>query len=322
MSIATIPGLIGPAIGPVLGGFFSMYVSWRMIFFVNIPFGVAGLFLTRRFMPDYRSIRNVPLDAAGFALIAIGLGGMSWGLEQVADGDYLSGFCVAIAAIVILCGYVRRSWTIDAPVVDLSLMRIASFRIAFTSGFATRLGVGGIYFLLTLLFQVGFGYSAIMAGLLLLPQALAMMATRFFVGAIIKLQGYRRVLLLNTALSGVMVMLFATFTTTTPIWLVCGQAFIYGAVMSVQYAAMNTLGFLDLPAAQASMGSSITSTVQNLSLSLGIAFASVLMAMFLHGEHDASHYVSAFRGTTIVLGLVTLLSSLLFLRLPRAAATT
>jgi MFS family permease len=148
------------------------------------------------------------------------------------------------------------------------------------------------------------------------------MATRFFVGAIIKLQGYRRVLLLNTALSGVMVMLFATFTTTTPIWLVCGQAFIYGAVMSVQYAAMNTLGFLDLPAAQASMGSSITSTVQNLSLSLGIAFASVLMVMFLHGEHDASHYVSAFRGTTIVLGLVTLLSSLLFLRLPRAAATT
>ena len=114
--------------------------------------------------------------------------------------------------------------------------------------------------------------------------------------------------------------LFATFTVTTPIWLICVQALAYGAVMSLQYSAMNTLGFLDLPMAQASMGSSLTSTAQNLSMSLGIAFASMLMTVFLQHHDDNLHYVTAFRATMVVLGAVTLLSSLLFMRLPRAAA--
>jgi EmrB/QacA subfamily drug resistance transporter len=319
MSIATIPGLIGPAIGPLLGGFFSMYLSWRMIFFVNIPFGIAGLWLTRRFMPDYRGPQGVPLDVAGFILLALGMGGFSWALEQAADGAHLPALFVALGAGTLIAFYVRRSFRIAAPIADLRLMRIPSFRIAFSSGFATRLGVGGMYFLLTLLFQIGFGYSAIMAGLLQLPQALAMILMRFFVGGIIKQYGYRQVLLINTALSGLLVMLFATFTIATPIWLICAQVFAYGFVMSLQYSAMNTLGFTDLAAPQASMGSSITSAVQNLSMSFGIAFASVLMAAFIGDTHDNAHYVGAFRATTIVLGIVTLLSSLLFLRLPRPA---
>jgi EmrB/QacA subfamily drug resistance transporter len=319
LSIATIPGLIGPAIGPVLGGFFSVYLSWRMIFFVNIPFGIAGIWMTRRFMPDYRGPQGVPLDVAGFVLLALGMGGFSWALEQAADGDFLPAALMAGAACALLGVYVRRSFRITAPIADLRLMRIPSFRIAFTSGFATRLGVGGMYFLLTLLFQIGFGYSAIMAGLLQLPQAIAMILMRFFVSGIIKQYGYRRVLLFNTALSGVLVILFATFTATTPIWLICVQLFVYGFVMSLQYSAMNTLGFLDLAPFQASMGSSITSAVQNLSMSLGIAFASVLMAAFIGAAHDNVHYVAAFRATTIVLGVVTVLSSMLFLRLPRSA---
>jgi EmrB/QacA subfamily drug resistance transporter len=320
MSVATIPGLIGPAIGPLLGGFFSMYLSWRMIFFVNIPFGIAGLWLTRRFMPDYRGPQGVPLDVIGFILLALGMGGFSWALEQAADGAHLPALFVAIGAGALIAFYARRSFRVSAPIVDLRLMRIPSFRIAFTSGLATRLGVGGMYFLLTLLFQIGFGYSAIMAGLLQLPQALAMILMRFFVGGIIKQYGYRQVLLINTALSGCLVMLFATFTITTPIWLICIQVFAYGFVMSLQYSAMNTLGFIDLAPPQASMGSSISSAVQNLSMSLGIAFASVLMATFIGDTHDNVHYVGAFRATTSVLGIVTLLSSLLFLRLPRPAA--
>jgi EmrB/QacA subfamily drug resistance transporter len=320
MSIATIPGLIGPAIGPLLGGFFSVYLSWRMIFFVNIPFGIAGIWLSRRLMPDYRGPHRLPLDVSGFALLALGMGGLAWALERISEGEYLVSLLVATSAGGLLYAYVRRSFMVIAPIVDLRLMRIPSFRIAFTSGFATRLGVGGIYFLLTLLFQVGFGYSAIMAGLLQMPQAVAMMAMRFFVGGIIKNHGYRRVLWLNTALAGLLIMLFATFTAATPVWLICVQVFAYGFVMSLQYTAMNTLGFLDLAPAQASMGSSVTSAVQNLSMSLGIAFASMLMTVFLQHHDDNLHYVTAFRATMVVLGAVTLLSSLLFMRLPRAAA--
>jgi EmrB/QacA subfamily drug resistance transporter len=319
MSVATIPGLIGPAVGPLLGGAFSMYLSWRMIFLVNIPFGIAGLWMTRRFMPDYRGVGKVPLDLAGFVLLALGLGALSWALEDVADGAYAASVLLGAAALALLAIYARRSLRVTAPIADLRLMKIPSFRIAFSSGFATRLGVGGVYFLLSLLFQVGFGYSPVVAGLLQLPQALSMMMTRFFVGRIIQQQGYRRVLLVNTALAGILVMLFATFTAATPVWLICVQALAYGAVMSLQYSAMNTLGFLDLPMAQASMGSSLTSTAQNLSMSLGIAFASALMALFLHAGAGGPAFVFAFRATMIVLGSVTLLSSLLFLRLPRPA---
>ncbi len=317
MSVATIPGLIGPAIGPVLGGMFSEYLSWRMIFFVNIPFGIIGLFLARRAMPDYRG-SHVPLDVTGFLLFALGAGGLSWALEQLSEEVYAQGFVFAIAAIIALALYRRRSTRVGAPIVDLRLLRIRSFRVAFNGGFATRLGVGGISFLLTLLFQVGFGYSAIMAGLLQIPQALAMLLMRFFVGPIIKYQGYRRVLLYNTVLSGILVMAFATIGKATPVWLICAQVFVYGFVISLQYTAMNTLGFVDLTPAQASMGSSMTSTVQNLSISFGIAFASLLMAIFLHGnEGNGTQYITAFRATMLILGGVTVLSSLMFVGLPR-----
>jgi EmrB/QacA subfamily drug resistance transporter len=319
MAFATIPGLIGPAIGPLLGGLFSMYLSWRMIFFVNLPFGLVGLFMARRFMPDYRGAPDARLDTTGFVLFALGAGGLSWALEQVSDDRYAQGALAGLVAMLALAQYLRHARRAVAPIVDLKLLRIRSFRVAFNGGLVTRLGVGGIYFLLTLLFQIGFGYSAVMAGLLQMPQALAMLLMRFFAGTIIKYQGYRRVLLYNTALAGVLVMLFASIGIHTPLWLICVQVFVYGFVMSLQYTAMNTLGFVDLAPAQASMGSSMTSTVQNLSISFGIAFASLLMAMFLHGTHAGADYVAAFRVTMLILGGVTLLSSLLFVPLPRRA---
>ena len=321
MAFATIPGLIGPAIGPLLGGLFSTYLTWRMIFFVNLPFGLIGLVLTRRYMPDYRGPAGVPLDLIGFVLFGLGVGGISWALENVIDANYGQALLVGAIAAVLLAIYTRRSLHIAYPIVNLNLLRITSFRIGINGSFTTRLGVGGMYFLLTLLFQVGFGYSAVTAGLMQMPQALAMLSTRFFVATILKHLGYRRVLIVNTALAGAMILSFATFTAATPIWLICTQVFAFGGVMSIQYTAVNTLGFVDLAPAQASMGSSMTSTAQNLSISFGIAFGSLLMAYFLSSapvRGDA--YIGAFHATVIVLGVVTMLSSLIFLRLPRAAA--
>jgi predicted MFS family arabinose efflux permease len=258
---------------------------------------------------------------AGFVLFGFGVGGISWALEKVIDTDYLLAAGMAALASLLLGFYAWRSLRIDHPIVDLNLLRIPSFRIGFNGNFSTRLGVGSMYFLLTLLFQVGFGYSAVAAGLLQMPQAVAMLSTRFFVATILRHLGYRRVLLVNTALAGLLILSFATFTQATPIWRICVQVFVFGAVMSIQYSAINTLGFVDLAPNQASMGSSMSSTAQNLSISFGVAFGSLLMAVFLPaGVAQGEHYVGAFHATVIVLGLVTLISSLIFLRLPRGAA--
>jgi len=321
MAFATIPGLIRPAIGPFLGGLFSTYLSWRMIFFVNLPFGLAGLWMTLRHMPDYRATVHAPLDLGGFILFGLGIGGLSWALEQVIETDYATAAFVGLPAIALLVVYAMRSLRIAYPIVDLHLLRVPSFRIGVNGSFSTRLGVGGIYFLLTLLFQVGFGYSPIMAGLLQTPQAIAMLSTRFFVASIIRHLGYRRVLIVNTVLAGLMILSFATFDVNTPIWRLCTQVFLFGMVMSIQYTAVNTLGFVDLTPAQASMGSSMSSTAQNLSISFGVAFGSLLMACFMPKDSAlGEHYVTAFRTTVTILGIITMLSSAVFYRLPRSAA--
>jgi EmrB/QacA subfamily drug resistance transporter len=321
MAFATIPGLIGPTIGPLLGGLFSTYLSWRMIFLVNLPFGLIGLWMTRKHMPDYRAPTRVPLDIEGFCLFGAGVGGLSYALEKIIDGSYVQGEFFVAVALLALAVYTWRSLRIAHPIVDLHLLRVPSFRIAVNGGFTTRLGVGGMYFLLTLLFQIGFGYSAVTAGLLQMPQALAMLSTRFFVATIIRHLGYRRVLIANTALAGIMILMFATLDQATPFWRICVQVFLFGAVMSIQYSAVNTLGFVDIGPAQASMGSAMSSTAQNLSISFGVAFGSLLMAAFLPaGVAQGEHYITAFHSTVIVLGLVTLVSSLVFMRLPRGAA--
>ena len=288
---------------------------------VNLPFGLIGLWMTRTHMPDYRAPTREPLDFWGFCFFGTGVGGLSWALEKMSDGSYLQGETAIVVALAAIAVYAWRSLRLAHPIVDLHLLRIASFRIAVNGGFSTRLGVGGMYFLLTLLFQIGFGYSAVTAGLLQMPQAIAMLSTRFFVATIIRHLGYRRVLIVNTALAGLMILSFVTFDQHTPYWRICTQVFLFGAVMSMQYSAINTLGFIDLGPAQASMGSAMSSTAQNLSISFGVAFGSLLMAAFLPGgPAQGEHYIAAFHATVVVLGLVTLVSSLMFLKLPRGAA--
>src|SRR5208283_1192544 len=271
MSFVAVPGLIGPLLGPLAGGLIVDYLHWRMIFFVNLPMGLVGMYLVFRHMPNYQSERRDPLDFVGLALFGSGIALLSYVLEIFGEHtlDLKSIlFLIGLSALLLLA-YGRHALGAEFPLLKLKLFRIRTFRIAVTGSFFTRLGVGGMPFLLPLLYQIGLGYTPVQSGLLIAPQPLAAMSLKMLMPRILNSFGYRRVLLANTVAIGVVTILFMTVSAGTPAWLIVIFAFSLGFVSSMQYTSMNTLVFADLSEADASSGSSISSAVQQMSMSFG-----------------------------------------------------
>src|SRR6202051_491977 len=227
MSFVAVPGLIGPMVGPLLGGLIIGYFHWSVIFFVNIPIGLCGLYMVFRHLPNYREQRNYPLDIVGLVLFGAGISLLSYVLEVFGEttlsGREILGLLAISAAL--LGAYGLNTMRTAHPLLPLSLLRIRSVRVAVTGNLFTRLGVGGIPFLLPLLYQLGLGFSPIQSGLLILPQAFAAMSLKLTMPPLLKRFGYRRGLIFNTILLGVMIMLFATINLDTPVWLIVVMAF-------------------------------------------------------------------------------------------------
>ena len=199
MSFVAVPGLIGPLIGPLAGGLIVGYLHWRMIFFVNLPIGLAGMYLVYRHMPDYRTEVSVPLDFVGLALFGSGIALLSYVLEIFGDhGLGTKGVVfLLILSVLLLLAYARHALSAEHPLLRLMLFKVRTFRVAVVGGFATRLGIGGMPFLLPLLYQIGLGYSPVQSGLLIVPQPLAAMSLKVFMPRILSRFGYRRVLLVE-----------------------------------------------------------------------------------------------------------------------------
>jgi len=316
MSFVAIPALIGPMLGPVAGGLIVGYFHWRVIFFVNLPIGLLGLALVHRRLPDYRSHRVARLDIFGGLLFGSGIGLLSYILEVFGEHTLGTGSILGLFALslVLLAGYFRHALVAAHPLLRLGLFRIRTFRSAVTGSFITRLGAGGIPFLLPLLYQVGLGYSPVQSGFLLMPQAIAAMGMRATMPRILGRFGYRRVLLANTIAMGGAIALFATIGPTTPVAVIVVFALLFGTVASVQYTSMNTLAFAEVAAPQASMASTIASTLQQMSLSFGVAAASLVTAIFIP-DRFRSHPPELLHGihrALLVLGAMTILSALVF----------
>jgi EmrB/QacA subfamily drug resistance transporter len=316
MSFVAIPGLIGPLIGPLAGGLIVGYLHWRMIFFVNLPIGLLGMYFVYRHMPDYRADKREPMDVVGLCLFGSGIALLSYVLEIF--GEHELGmtsivFLLAVSALL-LFAYARHALTAEHPLLRLVLFKLRTFRVAVIGSFATRLGVGGLPFILPLLYQIGLGYSPVESGMLIMPQPLAAMTLKAFMPRILAKFGYRRVLLFNTLSIGVVIMLFMTVRPGSPIALIVALAFCLGFVSSMQYTCINTLVFADLPDSEASAGSSISSTVQQMSMSFGVAAASLLAAVFLGGENrpGPTGMVAGIHWTFLTLGLMTVASALIF----------
>ena len=319
MSFVAIPGLIGPMLGPLAGGLIVGYLHWRVIFFVNLPIGIAGLYLVLRHLPDFRTEHSDPLDVVGLILFGSGIALLSYVLEIFGETSLSSREIIGLLALSasLLFGYVLHARTEKHPLLHLGLFRLRTFSCSVVGGFVTRLGSGGMPFLLPLLYQVGLGYSAVQSGLLIMPQPLAAMSLKLTMPKILARFGYRRVLVANTLLMGMLMMLFATVGPDTSVAVIVAQAFAYGFVSSLQFTSMNTLVYSDVPDRETSQASTMASTGQQMSLSFGVATASLTAALFIPDRTRASA-VDMMHGTHqafIVLGALTTLSSLVFFML-------
>jgi EmrB/QacA subfamily drug resistance transporter len=318
MSFVAIPGLVGPMLGPIAGGLIVGYFHWRVIFFLNLPIGLAGLILVYLHLPDYHEKSN-PLDYVGLVLFGAGVALLSYVLEVFGEHSLSAREILGLLAIAIalLAGYLVHASKVAFPLLDLTLFRIRTFRAAVSGSFFTRIGLGGIPFLLPLLYQVGLGYSPVQSGLLIMPQAIAAMSLKMTMPRIIARLGYRGVLISNTAILGVLIWLFATIGIGTPVWLIVAQAFCYGFFSSLQYTSMNTLVYADVPLDQTSGASSIASTMQQMSMSFGVATASLLAAVFIPDRFhtSAQEMIHGIHYGLLILGGMTLVSTTVFVEL-------
>jgi hypothetical protein len=223
-------------------------------------------------------------------------------------------------ALALLAGYGLHATRTRYPMLRLALFRIRTFRAAVSGSFLTRLGIGGIPFLFPLLYQVGLGFTPIQSGLLMMPQAFAAMSLKMTMPRILARFGYRTVLVSNTIIIGLLIFLFATIGPGTKVWLIVLEVFCYGFFTSLQYTSMNTLVYADVNEEEASSASSIASTMQQMSISFGVACASLVTAVFLPDRFrsNPAEFIHGIHHAFFVLGGMTIFSTVVFRELRKA----
>jgi EmrB/QacA subfamily drug resistance transporter len=316
MNFVIIPALIGPLLGPTVGGLIVHWVSWREIFFVNVPMGIAALVIIHRYMPDYHGDGRRPLDFVGLVLFGSAMAILSWLLEIFGEHEItiLQGASLLALSLSLLAAYVWHARQIQHPLINLTLFRLRTFRVSVGGGLVTRLGIGGMPFLLPLLYQLALGLPAWESGLLTMPTALAAMGMKFLSSKLLRRYGFRSVLIINTVLIGTTISLFAFVTPATPLPVILLLAFAQGFFNSLQFSSVNGMAYADIATRETSMATSIASTMQQLSLSFGLASASLVAAWYLGDvpQTDAVAVQSALHKTFLTVGAVTMLSSLAF----------
>lgn len=316
MNFVIVPALIGPLLGPTVGGLIVHWLSWREIFFVNVPVGLAALLLAWRHMPDYRSDAPRPLDLTGMLLFGSGVALLSWLLEVFGEHHLAArpAASLLLLSFALLGGYVWHASDMPYPLLRLTLFRVRTFRVSVAGGFVTRLGIGGLPFLLPLLYQLGLGLPAWQSGLLMMPAAIAAMGMKFLATSLLARFGYRQVLIVNTVLMGLTIALFSQIGADTPIAAIVVLSLLQGFFNSLQFSSMNSMAYADIGGADSSMASTIASSMQQLSMSFGLACGSLVTAWYLDGTPQTERLMvtGALHHAFLTLAGVTIVSSLAF----------
>jgi EmrB/QacA subfamily drug resistance transporter len=318
MAWLTVPALIGPVIGPLLGGFITTYFHWRWIFWINVPIAILGMVLVTLFIPGGREPPPPAFDTAGFILTAAGLVGLMFGFETIGR-DIVPGWasalllCLGLACMVL---FVQHASRIAHPVLDLRLLGVRTFRASVTGGFLFRMGIGALPFLLPLLLQTGFGLSAFESGQLTFAAALGALTMKLVAKPILRRFGFRCVLLSNAALSGLSLAAIALFRPDTPHALILAVLLIGGFFRSLQFTSINTLGYADIDQQRMSRATSFASMAQQLSLSAGVASGAILLHLTMNAHGVVSVQPKDFVPAFLGVGAMALASALVYVRLP------
>jgi EmrB/QacA subfamily drug resistance transporter len=318
MAWVTVPALVGPVIGPPLGGFITTYLSWHWIFLINIPIGLLGIFMALRYIDPIRSEDPERFDLYGLVLAGIGLGGIAFGLS-VAGLNLLPwsvvAALVAIGAISMTL-YVIHARRTASPVLDFALLRLPTMRATIIGGFLFRLGIGALPFLLPLLMQVGFGLSPLRSGLVTFSSAVGAMGMKTLAARIIKTFGFRNIMVINAVVSSVFLAACALFTIATPLLLIMILLVVGGFFRSLQFTAINTLAYSEVEPAQMSRATTLVSVNQQLAVSAGVAVGAFSVEATLWVHHTSELIASDFAPGFLVVSIISAISSYFFFQMP------
>ena len=317
----TIPALLGPVIGPPLGGFITTYFNWRWIFYVNVPIGALGLVLTWKFITNVMEADTPPLDKTGFALSGLGLSAFVFGLAVLGEnaGSLTVGFLLTAAGAAILALYVWHARRIDNPVIDLRLLRIPTFRAGVIGASFFRIGVGAVPFLLPLMLQLSFGLSPFQSGSITFAASAGSMLMKATAAPIIRRFGFRNVLIVNALISSAFLAATGFFTAGTAHAIIIATLLTGGFFRSLEFTSINALSYADIEQADMSRATSFASVAQQVSLSLGVALGALILqgARGLSGETAITQ--SDFALAFWIVSAISAISVVSFLRLPIGA---
>lgn len=321
MAWVTVPALIGPVIGPPLGGFITTYASWHWIFLINVPIGLAGIALVLRYIDPVPSEHVEPFDGLGLLLAGLGVAGLAFGLS-VAGLDLLPWWVVtALVAggAIFATAYILYARRVPAPVLDFSLFRIPTFHASVVGGFLFRLGIGALPFLLPLMLQTGFGLNPLQSGLVTFSAAVGALGMKTVAAPLIRKFGFRTILVSNALISSVFLAACAAFTPSTPLVVIVAVLLIGGFFRSLQFTASNTIAYADIDTRRMSRATAMTSVGQQLSLATGVAIGAFVVEMTLRSHGGTAITASDFAPAFIVVGVISALSTFVYLRLPSNA---
>jgi len=317
MSLVTMPALIGPICGPPLGGFITTYFSWHWIFLINVPIGVVGVAMASRYIANVRVEHHDPFDFVGFILSGLAIAGLAFGLsvmglEFLPESVVATLLCVGAVAAV---AYVVHARHTPAPILDLSLLRLPTFRASIFGGFLFRLGIGALPFLLPLLLQIGFDLTPFQSGLITFTTALGSFFMKAAVASVLNRFGYRNVLLYNTLISSAFLAACATFVNGMPYAAMVAILLSGGFFRSLQFTSINTIAYAEIEPPKMSRATTMVAVSQQLALSTGVAVGALVVEITLRLKNSPAMGVTDFPLAFLFVSLLSASAALIFYRL-------